>query len=534
MKKNKIIIDGENLKLEDVHAVSEDFVQVLVSKESKKRIDQSRKMVDVAVEDEKIVYGVTTGFGPFVSVLIPKKYQTDLQENLIRSHASNVGPLFSVEETRAAMLLRINAFSKGYSGIRNEVVELLAQMLNKKVHPCIPQWGSVGASGDLTPSAHIALSLMGEGTVEYHGKRVATKEALAAVGLKPVRFKAKEGLALINGTTMMTGVGSLQLHYAWDLIKTAEIISGLAIEVLGGSMEPFLPRAHAVKPHPGQLKVVKNLNSLLKDSQLVWNTKDVQRIQKELQEQIKTHNEVFDSGVHVQNVYSLRAIPQILGAVRDSLDYATRQITTEMNSANDNPLFFPDLGISYQGAHFHGQPVALPMDVLSIALTEIGVLSERQLNKILDPVRNSGLSPFLAGKKSGLRCGLEGAQYIATALVAECRTLCVPASIQSIPSNGENQDVVSMGLIAARKARDIREKLEYILATELLAVCQALEEREKSKMSSASRIVYRIVRKHIKQYDTDRIMHTDIENARNIIHEGTLVRSIEKELGIKL
>ncbi len=534
MKKNKLVVDGEKLRLEDVHSVARDFVHLSISTVSKKKINASRKMVDSSVEDEKVVYGVTTGFGPFVSVLIPKKYQTELQENLIRSHSANVGPLFSIEETRAAMLLRVNAFSKGYSGVRYELVNLLTEMLNKNIHPCIPQWGSVGASGDLTPSSHIALALMGEGMVEYKGNVIPAKEALAHAGLTQIQFKAKEGLALINGTTMMTGVASLQLHDAWNLVKTAEIISALSIEALHGSMEPFLPRAHAVKPHPGQLKVVKNLNALLRDSKLVWNSKDVDRIKKELQVRIKENQEVFESGVHVQNVYSLRAVPQILGAVRDALEYITRQITTEMNSANDNPLFFDDLGISYQGAHFHGQPVAIPMDVLSIVLTEMGVLSERRLNKILDPVRNNGLSPFLARGKSGLRCGLEGAQYIATALVAECRTLCNPASIQSIPSNGENQDVVSMGLVAARKARDIKEKIEYILAVELLGACEAMEEREKKKMSSAASAVYGLVRKTVKPYDSDRIMHTNIEEVRGIIHSGALVSLIEKKLKIIL
>lgn len=534
MKKNNLIVDGEKLQLGDVQNVARDFVHVSVSKESKKKIDISRKMVDSSVEDEKVVYGVTTGFGPFVSVLIPKKYQTELQENLIRSHSANVGPLFSIEETRAAMLLRVNAFSKGYSGVRYELVNLLTEMLNKKIHPCIPQWGSVGASGDLTPSSHIALALMGEGTVEYNGKIMPAQEALEHAGLKKIQFKAKEGLALINGTTMMTGVASLQLYDAWNLIKSAEIISALSIEVLQGSMEPFLSRAHAVKPHPGQLKVVKNLNALLRDSKLVWHAKEVDRIKKELQARIKKNQEVFESGVPVQNVYSLRAVPQVLGAVRDALEYATRQITTEMNSANDNPLFFDDLGISYQGAHFHGQPVALPMDVLSIALTEIGVISERRLNKILDPVRNNGLAPFLARGKSGLRCGLEGAQYIATALVAECRTMCNPASVQSIPSNGENQDVVSMGLVAARKARDIKEKIEYILAVELLAACEGMEEREKKKMSSAANAIYSLVRKKVKPYESDRIMHINIEEVRDMIHSGALVSVVEKKLKIIL
>jgi len=534
MKQKSLVLNGGELDFDNVITVARENTHVLLSKESKKKIELSRAMVDSFVEDEKIVYGVTTGFGPFVSVLIPKKYQTQLQENLIRSHSANVGPLFSIEETRAAMLLRANAFSLGYSGIRLETVELLIAMLNKKIHPCIPQWGSVGASGDLTPSSHIALSLMGEGMVEYNGKKIPTKKAFKLAGLTPVTFKAKEGLALINGTTMMTGVGSLQVSDTWNLVKMADIISAFSIEVLGGSMEPFLLRAHMAKPHPGQIKVVKNLNALLKDSKLVRTSKDLQKIQKKLQHDVKRNGDVYDSGIHVQDVYSLRATPQILGAVRDALTYVSQQIETEMNSANDNPLFFPDLGISYQGAHFHGQPVAIPMDVLSIALTEIGILSERRLNKILDPVRNAGLSAFLARGKSGLRCGLEGAQYIATSLVAECRTICNPASIQSIPSNGENQDVVSMGLIAARKARDIKEKIEYILAVELMAVCEGMEERDKSKMSSAAKLVYDEVRQVVSPYNKDTVMHEKLEVVRNIIKSRIVVSMIEEKKRLKL
>ncbi|MDD2656265.1 MAG: tyrosine 2,3-aminomutase [Patescibacteria group bacterium] len=524
-----LFLTGEGLGVNEVHEVAFGLRKVQIAEEAKKRIIESREMLDLWVDEEKIVYGITTGFGPLVSVLIPKKHQSDLQENLIRSHSSNVGPLFSKEEVRAAMLLRINAFCKGYSAIRLETVELMVAMLNKGLHPCVPQFGSVGASGDLTPSSHIALSLMGEGKTEYQGEILDTKEALKKTGLEPVKLMAKEGLALINGTTMMTGVAALQVYDTWNLIRTAEAISALSIEVLLGSIEPFLVRAHELaKPHPGQINTAYNLSEMLKDSKLIWTKEKLKEIQEKLQNTVKENGNVTDSSIHVQNVYSLRATPQILGAVRDALDYITRQITTEMNSANDNPLFFKDMDMVYQGAHFHGQPVAMPMDMLSISLTEIAILSERRLNKMLDRKRSEGLTPFLAGDKFGLRCGFEGAQYIPTSLVAECRTMCVPASIQSIPSNEENQDVVSMGLVAARKARDIKEKISYVLSVELLVACNAAEERGIENLSSVGKKVYDLVRADISKYDEDRQMSLDIEKMNSLIKEGSIVTEIKK------
>ena len=532
MDQNLVLeLNGEKLTISQLSNVARNSKRVSLGAGSIVKINASRAMLDKWIKEGKVVYGITTGFGPMVSTLIPPKYQTELQENLIRSHSANVGPIFSQEETRAAMALRINTFAKGYSGIRLETVELLKAMLNHGIHPRIPQWGSVGASGDLTPSAHIGLALMGEGDVEYQGAIMPAKEALSKAGLQPVEFVAKEGLALINGTTMMTGVGALQVHDAWNIVKTAEIICTLSLEGLLGSTEPFLAEAQALKPHPGQLKTAANLLKFLDDSQLILNKSKQEELRDELQKRLKERDDVFDSGAHIQNVYSMRATPQILGAVRDALDYITARITTEMNSSNDNPLFIPELGISYQGAHFHGQPVALPMDVLSIALTEVGVLSERRLNKMLDELRSGGLSPFLARGKPGLNCGFEGAQYIPTSLVAECRTLCTPVSIQSIPSNGENQDVVSMGLIAARKARDIKERIEYILAVELLAACEALEQRGPAKMGHISRAVFDLVRTIVPTNERDRVMTGDFEKTKELIHGGGVVSVVEKIVG---
>jgi MIO-dependent L-tyrosine 2,3-aminomutase len=526
-----IELDGNNLRVADVVAVSRKSAKIDIASSSKVKIGASRKMLEEWVGQDKVVYGITTGFGPMVSTLIPPKFQHELQQNLIRSHSANVGPLFSTEEVRAAMLLRANAFAKGYSAVRLELIDLLRQVLNKGIHPRVPQLGSVGASGDLTPSSHIALALTGEGEVEYQGEIMNAKVALGRSGLTPITLAAKEGLALINGTTMMTGVAALQVYDSWNLVKSAEVITALSMEALGASAEPFIEVAQVLKPHPGQVRSASNLRKLIEGSNLIIDNGRLEDLRKKLQDKMKFEEDVVDSGVHIQNVYSLRATPQILGAVRDSLDYITSRVTTEMNSANDNPLFLPEHGISYQGAHFHGQPVALPMDVLAISLCEIGVLSERRLNKMLDKDRSGGLSPFLARNKPGLQLGFEGAQYIPTALVAECRTLCNPASIQSIPSNAENQDVVSMGLIAARKARDVKEKIEYILAVELLAACEALEQRDKSKMAPATTEVHRRVRSLVPAYDTDRVMSYDFEKMRAFIHDGNLVKIAQNVVG---
>lgn len=526
-----INLDGNSLSIEDLARVAREHNLVGLAEGSLQKISESRNLLEQWLQEEKIVYGITTGFGPLVSTIIPVKYQEELQRNLIRSHSANVGPLFSREETRAAMLLRANVFAKGYSAVRLDTIQTLVSFLNSGIHPCVPQWGSVGASGDLTPSAHIALALMGEGEVEYKGERMPSIEALKRSGLSQVSLAAKEGLALINGTTMMTGVGALQVFDAWNAVKNAEIIAAVAFEALHASIEPLLAEAQKLKPHPGQLRTAQNLTQYLNGSKLIMSREDLEVLRDKLRLEMKNSGEVIDTGKPMQNVYSLRATPQIIGAVRGALDYVTSAISIEMNSSNDNPLFLPEMNMSYQGAHFHGQTVALPLDTLSIALTEIAVLSERRLNKMLDKDRSGGLSPFLARGKSGLRCGFEGAQYIPTSLVAECRTLCNPASIQSIPSNGENQDVVSMGLVAARKARDIKERIEYVLAVELLAACEAMEERDQKGMAPVTAAVYAHVRESVPSYDSDEFLHPHLEKAKEIIHSGSLLKVVQNVLG---
>lgn len=527
---NPLLIDGESLTINDLNQVVRHNRPVEIAESSNEKIKQSRQMLERKIEEGDLIYGINTGFGPLVSVLIPHHKQQELQQNLIRSHAANVGPLFEEEAVAAALVMRLNAFAKGYSAIRPQTVALLQSFINYKIYPCIPQWGSVGASGDLTPSAHIALALMGEGEVFFKQQKISAMEALILAGLEPVKLEAKEGLALINGTTMMTGLGALQLADAWNLVYHAEIISALSMCALGTSIGPFDPNGQKVKNHPGQQQTAQNLLKLLAGNSLVQNEIERNATKEKIKKEWSKTDAVFDTGVHLQDVYSLRATPQIIGAVRDALQYVTIAIEIEMNSANDNPLFLVENDKVYHGAHFHGQTVALPLDTAAIALTEIAILSERRLNKMLDPLRSAGLTPFLAGNEYGLHCGYEGAQYIPTSLVAECKILCTPASIQSIPSNGENQDVVSMGLIAARKLRDIKERVEYVLAVELLVACQALNERGTERLDGVIKDLFNYFRFHIPANDKDRILSKDIERTKNLIHNQELVQLVKKKI----
>lgn len=526
-----IVIDGDSFTIKDVVSVAREQATVMIDENSERRMRESRSAVDRWTSEGRIMYGITTGFGSMASTLIPPAYQQELQENLIRSHASNVGPALPKEEVRAALTLRLNALAKGVSGISLETAHLLKAMLNQGVHPLVPQFGSVGASGDLNPLSHIALAAIGEGLSEFKGEIMPSRDALKRAGLSPVTLRAKEGLALINGTSVMTGIGALACYDLAVLIKSAEIITSLTMEALHASLEPYEEFGQVMKPHPGQLRTAANIRTLLQGSHLVSDGDHVREFRKNLQSTLQKNGEVTHIERAVQDAYSIRAVSQVLGASRDALEYVSGRLTTEMNSASDNPLVFSKEDAIFQGANFHGATVALPLDVLTISAIQVGILSERQLNRLLNRHLSNGLPAFLARGNVGLRCGFAGAQYVSTSLVAECRTMAIPASIQSVPSNEDNQDVVSMGLIGARKARDIIGKIEYILAVELLAVCEALEEREKEKMSPITRAAYESVRSQIPAYDVDRPMTPDFEKTKRMIHGGKLVKVVEERGG---
>ncbi|MFC5723950.1 tyrosine 2,3-aminomutase [Streptomyces gamaensis] len=515
-----VVFDGESLRLTDVRTVSERRVRCEVDDKALARAARSRELFEATVRDGIPVYGVTTGYGEMIYMLVDTARETELQTNLVRSHSAGVGPLFGEHEARAILAARLNALAKGYSAVRPELLRRLALYLTEGITPAIPEIGSLGASGDLAPLSHLAATVIGEGYVLKNGERTPTAPVLRSLGIEPMRLRFKEGLALINGTSAMTGLGSLVLLRALDQVRQAEIATGLVLEVLRSSASPFQPEGHDLaRPHRGQITSAANLRALTRGSRLLRDHEDLRR---EAQAGKRADSGVTRTDVYLQKAYSLRAIPQILGAVRDTLDHAHGVLRTELNSANDNPLFFGGDGVDevFHGANFHGQPVAFVMDYTTIALTQLGVLSERRTNRLLNRHLSDGLPEFLVAGDPGLSSGFAGAQYPATALVAENRTIG-PASTQSVPSNGDNQDVVSMGLISARNARRVLSNNDRILAVELLAAAQAVDlSGRREGLGPVALGTYETVRAHAPFLGRDRWMSDDIEAVAAALARG--------------
>ena len=518
-------IDGESLTIPSVRRVAEEKAVCVVTPAALARAAESRRMFEDIVRQDIPIYGVTTGYGEMIYMLVDPSRETELQTNLVRSHSAGVGPLFAEDEARAIVAARLNALSKGHSAVRPEVLERLALYLNLGITPAIPEIGSLGASGDLAPLAHIACTLIGEGYLlggDGVGK-VPTGPVLKEHGIEPLELKFKEGLALINGTSGMTGLGALVVGRAVTQVRQAEIVAALVVETLQGSTSPFLPHGHDIaRPHQGQIDTAANIRTLLADSAL---TVEHARLREDLVAGRKDGQSVHRTEVYLQKAYSLRAIPQVLGGVRDTLYHATKTLEIELNSANDNPLFFEGKEI-FHGANFHGQPIAFAMDFVTIALTQLGVLSERRTNRLLNRHLNYGLPEFLIKGEPGLNSGFAGAQYPATALVAENRTIG-PASTQSVPSNGDNQDVVSMGLIGARNARRVLNNNDKILAVEFLAAAQAVDISGRyDRLSAAGRATYHKVRSLVPPLEDDRIMADDIELVAGALSHGEFVDAV--------
>ncbi len=445
------MIIKEKLELEELVRVARYFEKVELSNEAKMRVDNSRKKIEKFLQSDKAMYGINTGFGALANVKIPKEEIGELQINLVRSHSAGVGPLFNEETVRAMMLLRAFSLTKGFSGVRIEIVNGLINMLNQRITPVVPSQGSVGASGDLAPLAHIALAMMGEGDVFYHGERVSAEFALKAEELKPLKYEAKEGLALTNGTQAITAVLALTLYDAKKLFESSLVTAAISIDALKGSTTPFDPRIHELRPYKGQIYVAKKLLEYLEGSQI---------------------RESHMNCSKVQDAYSLRATPQVLGAVKDTIDYVEGVVLIEMNSVTDNPLIFDDGALS--GGNFHGEPVAMAADFLGIALSELANIAERRIDRLVNPLV-SGLPPFLATGKAGLNSGMMIWQYTAASLVSENKVLAHPASVDSIPTSAYQEDHVSMGTIAARKARMIFENAAKVVAIEGMIASQAIE-----------------------------------------------------------
>ena len=503
-----VTLNGEHLTLEDVLAVAEGKAKVRISPSVGKKVKESRDFVERALREGEKIYGVTTGFGMLSDQVIDRSQIEALQRNLIRSHSVGVGPYFDETTSRAIMVLRANVLAMGYSGVRMEVLRRLLAMINRGVHPLIPEQGSVGASGDLAPLAHLASVLMGEGEAIFQGKVVPGKKAMVKAGIPLLAPKAKEGLALINGTQIMTAVGLLALLRAERLCKVADIIGACTLDALKGSLRAFDPDIQRVRPFPGQLTVSKNFQKLGQYSEIVESHKLCSKI---------------------QDAYSLRCIPQVHGAVRDALAFVRRTLEIEVNSATDNPLIFADQGKILSCGNFHGEPVAFALDLLGMVVAELGGISERRIEKLINPSL-SGLPAFLTSE-GGLHSGLMMVQVSAAALASENKILAHPASVDSIPTSADKEDHVSMGSIAARKGRDIVRNVEHILAMELLCAVQGLEFLLPLQPGKGIKEAYRVVREKVPPIRGDRRFSEDIKKIHLLIESGRLLRRVEKEVG---
>ncbi|HVR70336.1 MAG TPA: histidine ammonia-lyase [Vicinamibacteria bacterium] len=493
-----LLLDGTSLALDDIEPVARGR-GVALHPAAREAVARSRRVVDDAVARGEVVYGITTGFGNFADVVIPPARLRELQLNLVRSHCAGVGEPLSEMQTRALMLLRANVLAKGFSGVRPETLDLLVAMLNAGIHPVIPSQGSVGASGDLAPLAHLALGLVGEGTCRHRGRELPAAEALRAEGLRPVVLEAKEGLALINGTQLMTAVAGLALVEAGRLARTADVVGALTLDALKGTDVAFDPRIHAARPHPGQAASARNLRKLLAGSPIRESHRDCGK---------------------VQDAYTLRCMPQVHGAVRDALAFASGTVSIELNAATDNPMVFADTAEILSGGNFHGEPVALAADILAVAMAELGSISERRIERLVNPAL-SGLPAFLT-PDGGLQSGLMIAHVTAAALASENKVLAHPASADSIPTSANKEDHVSMGATAALKAARTVANTRRILAVEVMAACQALEFLKPLETSPALRAAYARVRATVPPYDRDRVLSPEIEALAAVVSEGTL------------
>ncbi|MFT4415487.1 histidine ammonia-lyase [Fredinandcohnia humi] len=492
-------LTGHSLTLDQIKSICYDEEFVTISKESLHKVEQSRKAVERILKEKRTIYGINTGFGKFSDVVIAEDDVNDLQVNLIRSHACGVGEPFPEVVSRAMVLLRLNALIKGYSGIRPIIAEQLLTLLNHKIHPVIPQQGSLGASGDLAPLSHLALVLMGEGKVHYKGEIHTTMEVFEKEGIQPIGLQAKEGLALINGTQAMTAMGVINWIEAFVLARQSEMIASLTIEGLAGIIDAFHPAIHEVRGYPQQMDVAERIRNILSGSKLITRQGEKR----------------------VQDAYSLRCIPQVHGASWQALDYVKEKLEIEINAATDNPLIFDDGNTVISGGNFHGQPIAIAMDFMKIAVAEFASISERRIERLVNPQLND-LPPFLS-PQPGLQSGAMIMQYAAASLVSENKTLAHPASVDSIPSSANQEDHVSMGTIASRHAYMIIQNVRRVLAIECICALQAVEYRGVDKMAPTTKGFYQEARKIVPSIIEDRVFSEDIENLTDWLKKNNVV-----------
>jgi len=494
---------GQPLALKEIAEIASGKVRLELAPAAMAQMEASRRVVRRVAGEHVPVYGINTGFGKLCEVRIADDAIERLQLNLVRSHACGLGRPLSQEETRVVMALRANTLALGYSGVRPLIAEILVAMLDRGVLPVIPEKGSVGASGDLAPLAHLALAIIGEGEVDYQGRRWPSREALRLVRLEPVRLEAKEGLALLNGTQALTAVGGLALWRAWRVAGLADVAGAMSLEALLGTPVAFDQRIHAARPHAGQAVTAARLRSLLEGS-------DVDPARRRAQ---------GAPPARVQDAYSLRSMPQVHGAVRGALAYAREAVETETGSATDNPLVFADTGEVLSGGNFHGAPLALAYDSAAIAMTTLAGIGERRIDRLVNPDLNDGLPAFLASDP-GVSSGFMIAQVVAASLLNESKVLAHPASVDSLPTSGGQEDHVSMGMTAATKLRAIVENGEYMVAIELLAAAEALRYREPFEPGPQIRRVVEVVRSLAPPLEEDRPLAGDIEATAAAIRQG--------------
>jgi histidine ammonia-lyase len=505
----EIMLGKDGMTLEDLVVIARKGAKVRLAEQVKQKVLRARELVEKWVKEGRVVYGMTTGIGALSDVVISREETRQLQQNLLMSHAAGVGPFLDQGTTRAVMALRAKDLARGNSGIRPQTLERLIKLLNLGIYPVVPEKGSVGASGDLAPLAHLALVLIGLGEAFYEGVQLKGNEALRRCGLEPLDLEAGEGVALINGTQVMTAIGGLATYDALQLSRIADIAAAMSLEVLMGSRTEFNQRIHERRPHPGQAAAADNMERLTRNSEIISSHKDCSR---------------------VQDAYTLRCSPQVHGASKDAINYVRKVIETEMNSSTGNPLIFPETEDFLLGGNFHGQPVALALDFLCMAVSEIASISERRVERLVNPFL-SGLPAFLVNH-GGLNSGFMIAQYTAASLVSENKILSHPACVDSIPTSANKEDHVSMGTISARKAREIVKNSETVLAIELLCAAQALDLFTNMKPGEGTLAAYRVIRDLVPHLEKDRMLSPDIERVVGVIKEGVLLEEVEKKVGL--
>jgi histidine ammonia-lyase len=529
IKGNTLILDGYSMTIEELMKAGNDLsIKVEVDEKNWPKIRDCRDLVDKWASEERCIYGVNTSCGGLVDYLLPRERDNDFQKNLVRSITTQVGKPFEDTLVRKFMIARANSLCRGFSGIKEKNLRIYLDMINKQVFPVVPRKGSLGTSGDLGPLGCIASVAFGEWKARFNGKVMPGKQAMEAAGVELMYLNAKEGLSLINGTSGMVGLACTVISEATNTLKNSDIIAAFAIETLMGRYNPFDVRVHEQKYHPGQYATAVNLTKLLAGSNLAI---DEQELSLKLQSTLKEHKGVSVADIPVEDAYSIRCTPQFVGPTKEAVQHAHDVLLRELNSSNDNPLIFTEWDTFIHNGHFHGQPISFVMDCLGIAMVNLGVVSDRRIDRFMDVAHSTGLPPFLCKEDTGVRMGLMGGQFMTTSLVAENRTLAVPASIQSITSTADFQDIVSFGLIAGRKARKIVENTNHILSFELLCAAQAADIRGVEKLSPAGKIMHTAVRETLEYMDYDKVYIDDMETLKARIESGEFVERVEKEVG---